>query len=238
MPTMIIKKRFHTYRKEFPIAINNMVPLSWINQATGLILDLSELCKIPKYCYITRHTDDVPDSNHLEPFKERFREIVNQNQAAKFGIPTIWFVAYLESYEPLNLIKNKLSDMNIKYWEVDAEEYNSIESISTDDYAPTPEEAKMFPKFLHQVTQISIDLLRNDATSKLVELKELESMQGSDLDSKINELKEHLEANSKYYRKTVERTETEKSEFWSNFRITHLERDASWPHFLFNTCGV
>lgn len=220
---MIIKKVFHTYKEDFPFLRGNQVlfdRLNLDNLFKNLILELSELSTIPKYCYITRHTDDMMPT---------------------FWTPTVWFVIYSETYEIIESIRKKLEQNKIKYLEDDSEIYDSVDSIPPDNnYTTTKDEAITFPKFLHQVTQIAIGLLKNNSTNKLNELNELEWMQGneSELGSKIEELREHLINNSKYYLEKIKNT-GEEVEFWINFKKVYINQNVySWPHFLFNLCGV
>lgn len=241
---MIIKNIFHTYKDNFPLLIpcNGRVYLSFdfplMDEFKNLIIELSEFSRMTSYCYITRHTDDVIPESHLRPFKERFTDFVDRcGENSNFGIPTVWFVIYSENEEAASLIKKELERKNIKYFDDSPSKYDSIECIPPGNYARTNDEARMFPKFLHHTTQISIDLLRiGNPVSELQKFKTLEFMRGNDLDLKIKELEIYLETNSNYYREKIKKNKHEKQEFWTNFRIVY--NGYSWPHFLFNTCGA
>lgn len=242
---MIIRKAFHTYKDNFPILmlwderVYPSFPSPSISELMkNLIIELSEFSKTTRCCYITRHTDDVIPESHLKPFKERFTNfLASFDKNSKFGIPTVWFVIYSENKGSAGLIKKELKRKNIKYFDDKPSKYDSIECIPPGNYARTNDEARMFPKFLHHTTQISVDLLKiGNPESELQKFKSLEIMRGNGLDLKIKELEIYLETNSKYYREEIKKNKHEKQEFWTNFRRVY--NGYSWPHFLFNTCGA
>jgi len=243
---MIIKTVFHTYKEEFPLLnqLQGMVGLSHdvdLKSLFGaLILEIGKYSGLTKYCYITRHTGDKIPEDTLKHFKKKYpRFVESRGPGAEYGLPTVWFVVFVENHESLELIRRALSNKHIQFFEDASTEYESIDEMPTHAYAPSFNEAKMFPHFLHRVNQISLDLLRKGLTDELKRLKELEWMQGSDLDQKIKQLKNHLSANSEYYQENISGSEPEESMFWKNFRIVHVANGTrySWPHFLFNICG-
>lgn len=240
---MIIKEIIHTYKESFPIIkiVGQKVytPSRYDASLDGLIIELSEIGKISKYFYVARHTDDrIPDLI-LTRFKNRFSEFVeNHGKDSTFGVPIVWLVIYAEDKDSGNKIKTLLRKRDIKYFEGQHEEHGSIEKIPCDNkYTTTADEAREFPKFLHQITQIAIDLIKiSDSRNKLGELKCLGKMIGNNIEIKIRELKDYLENSSQYYRDYVSADEREKSGFWMNFRRVHGVY--SWPHFLFNAVGT
>ena len=251
---MIIRQVFHTYREDFPL-IRVWSPHNRIRLPASfdlddlireLIMELSDLTDIPRFSYITRHTNDTLPNDHLSPFRKKFAKFVaKQGQTSTFSVPTVWFIAYCESSDTVSMIGEKFDERQIKYFEDNPEIYASTASIPPDgNYTTTNIEARTFPKFLHQVTQIGIDLLRYpNSIDRLTQLNSLEWMQGltqSEIDSQISVLENHLQEKSQFYRENVCRTDTEKRRFWTNFRKVY-EKDStifSWPHFLFNICRV
>lgn len=246
---MIIKEIIHTYKESFPIVRilgQRVYPPPGYDLHSlwdGLIIELSGISKISKYFYVARHTDDrIPDPI-LAGFKSRFSEFVEcYDEGSQFGVPTVWLVIYVEDEDSGNKIKRLIRKRDIKYFEGQHEKYESIEKIPCDDnYTTTANEAKEFPKFLHQTTHIAVDLIKiSDSRNKLRELKCLDKMIGNDIEFKIRELKDYLENSSQYYRDCVSTGEREKCSFWMNFRRVHVRKNYrySWPHFLFNAVGI
>ncbi len=242
---MIIKEIIHTYKESFPIVRilgQRVYPPSGYDCHSlwdGLIIELSESSNISKYFYVARHTDDRIPNLVLTGFKNRFSKFVEcYDEDSQFGVPTVWLVIYVEDEDSGNEIKRLIRKRGIKYFEGQHEEYASIEKIPCDDnYTTTANEAEEFPKFLHQITRIAIDLIKiSDLKNKLRELKCLDKMIGNDIEFKIRELKDYLENSSQYYRDYIAANEIEKSSFWMNFRRVHGVY--SWPHFLFNAVGI
>jgi len=240
---MIIKETIHTYKESFPIIAgqNGYPPPGYDRHSLwdGLIIELSEISKISKYFYVARHTDDQIPDPILTRFKNRFSEFVEYyGKDSTFGVPTVWLVIYVEDEDSGNKIKRLIRKRDIKYFEGKFEKHKSIEKIPCDNnYTTTANEAEEFPKFLHQITHIAIDLIKiSDSKNKLRELKCLDKMIGNNIEFKIRELKDYLENSSQYYRDYVAADEREKSIFWMNFRRVHGVY--SWPHFLFNAVGI
>ncbi len=259
---MIIKTIFYTYKKDFPlikIQPDNSAPYpSNITQDEfgeslnklhkNLILELAQFIKIPQYCYIARHTGIPPKDKPLNTFKNRF-DYSNIHPESKDGILTVWFAIYTESEEFVNSIKTELENKEIEFWNSN-NTYDSFELITEDDsYMSTVaeqriKERKMFPKFLHQITQIGIDLLKNNSESILSQVPELEwrtleRTQNIDLNPKMVKLRSSLEKESRYYRAEIHRNKSERKVFWLNFKRFYEINGVlySWPHFLFNICG-
>jgi len=249
---MFIRQILHTYKKNFPpikLSLNRKGKkcfhpsdeiLIW-NLSTDLILELSQFSTLPKYCYITRHDNDIiPNENlkeHLKCWERNLEEVIDTTgKHYLLGISTVWFVAYSESTELIELIKEKIVQKDIKIFMDNPEVYNSIEEIPPDNqYTKTKDEAKMFPEFLHQITQIGIDLLRiPNSINELRQFKSLEWCPGSNIE--INNLKSFLVKKSKYYEDVIEINNTVRNQFWANFQI--IRYGYSWPHFLFNICGI
>ena len=242
---MITKRIFHTYREDFPI----IKKLKWLNViqipkgfdlnllSKNLIFDLAKIDNQTKYYYIARHTDDPVPSKKLTPFKKRFSNLVNDmGKDSDFGIPTVWLAVYSDNLESIDLIETKLDEKNIKCF-IDKDEPIRPDGSQT----LTMKEAKAFPKFLHQVTQIGIDLLKIPSSiEKLNQLSPLLQWRSdiitNETNRKLEELKIYLIDNSEYYQNNIENNKTEQAEFWKNFRITHP--GMSWAHFLFNICGI
>lgn len=242
---MIIKETIHTYKESFPIIriVGQKVyrPRGYDLHSLwdSLIIELSEISKISKYFYVARHTDDQIPDLILAGFKNRFLEFVEcYGKNSRFGVPTVWLVIYVEDEKSISKIKTVLHERDIKYFEGESVKYESIEKIPRDNkYTTTANEAKEFPKFLHQITHIAVDLIKtSDSKNKLRELGCLEGMIGNNIEFKIRELKDYLENSSQYYRDYVSADEREKSGFWMNFRRVHGVY--SWPHFLFNAVGI
>ncbi len=243
--SMIIKKTIHTYKESFPIIriVGQRVypPPGYDLHSLwdGLIIELSGIGKISKYFYVARHTDDrIPDPI-LSIFKNKFQKFVEcYGKDSRFGVPTVWLVIYVEDEDCGSTIKTLLRMRDLKYFLGKSEEYESIEEIPYDNnYTTTANEAKEFPKFLHQTTHIAIDLIKiSGSRNKLRELQCLDKMIGNNIEFKIRELKDYLENSSQYYRDYVSADESEKSRFWMNFRRVHGVY--SWPHFLFNAVGI
>lgn len=225
---MIIRHFFHTYKKEFPIIrqfsngeFEYLIQYDVPNLFKNLIFELSELTTLPNIYYMSRQGGDKPkDDTILEPFKKSFVSYINKYPNSDFGIPIVWLVVYSEKYESIDKIRNELDKNDIKYWE-NSIEYSSLSEIKDDYYYKSEEEAKMFPIFLHQTTQIGIDLLKSDTTNKLNSLK-----------NKQKKLENHFKKNSLFYLNKISNDKNIKSKFWTNFQ------NNKWSHFLDNICGV
>ncbi|MCG2779186.1 MAG: hypothetical protein L6406_26220 [Desulfobacterales bacterium] len=214
---------------------------------TGLILGLSDIARLLPLTYITRHTNDKIPPQHLAPFLTKFHEFVDyfgKNQP--YNIPTVWFVGHFQDYDSIKKVRQKLDQKNLKYFE-GGEEYDSFEQIGK-NYCEEREDAKLFVKFLHQVTMIGIDLLLTaDYKQKLKQLGRLEYMRYPDtknvmeeVKSDLKDMERYLRQNSQYYREHIVADESEYKQFWVNFtkRKSSEAGTGSWPHFLFNICGV
>lgn len=245
---MIIQQLFHTYKADFPlIAVlpeKKVIYPEGIDRGSlfkNLIIELSELTGEPKYCYMARHENDSVPNDKLKPFQIKFKTFLDAvRKRSNFGdcepsLPTVWFVVYSEGKKSIGLIRQRLNEKQIEYFEETCGEHESIDTILPNNSETTNDEARAFPKFLHQTTQMGIDLLKTDAEGKLKELKSLESMQGPSLDSHISQLETHLKDYSIYYKESIEADPNERRRFWTNFKIVHGKH--SWPHFLFNICG-
>lgn len=250
---MIIQKVFHTYKEEFPILSNNRLPQPFTPQTlhklvSQLILELADVVTLPRYAYITRHTDDSIPRENLEPFLNRSRDFVVQlGENQLYNIPTVWFVGFFEDKQVIADVKARLNQKKVRHFE-SGSEHRSFEEIN-DAYRDNREDANLFPKFLHQVTLIGIDLLSNPASlQSLRRLGCLEWLQYRNEErrqSDLSKMEEVLTANSQYYREVINPREAEHAEFWRNFtkvKRTKVEPGkvfiGSWPHFLFNICGV
>lgn len=250
---MIIQRIFHTYRDDFPLLSDGRLPVSYDASALdalfiSLILELSDLTSFPRFTYITRHTKDKIPPKHLDPFLTKFQDFVDcLGKTQSYNIPTVWFVGYFEDQDIVTEFRRKIDEKNIKYFE-EGGEYGSFEEIN-DSYWNNKRDAQLFPKFLNQVTMIGIDLLSASGfKQKLKQLERLEFLQYSsiaDMESDLKEMELYFNENSPYYRKRVNTKLANHKEFWGNFtkvKITET-RDGgqmlgSWPHFLFNICGV
>jgi hypothetical protein len=142
-------------------------------------------------------------------------------------------------------ITDRLTQKGIKHYQENPNYYDSLRSIPPDDcYTVTQDEASIFPKFLRQVTQIGIDLLRSsDQGIFLRQYKPLEfreSPNPAQLESMFNMLKSELRLRSNYYNAHIEAIASEFDAFCSNFGRVNVRnrRISSWPHFLFNICGA
>ena len=251
---MILQQVFKTYKDDFPLIAlldtNQMVcPPSYdiVELKRKLILELAEISHMPLYCYITRHDDDEMRDDTLSLFLKKFSNFKNYcennlTNLSAFRIPTVWYVAYINSKSEVKLIEEKLFDKNIGYQkDEDPHISDSIDSIKPDNnYTTDQYEASNFPIFLHQVTQIGIDLLKHpESIRKLKELRNLEGMiytNTDDLEDDLFVLRKHLIANSKYYKNNIENDNVATEAFWFNFQRVYGQY--SWPHFLFNICDV
>lgn len=252
---MITKQLFKTYKRDsFPLFVKSpdgeeqacfdggkkALPYLF----TDLILDLSDMCDIPQYCYMARHNPDTIPEKHLLPFREKYSALVDTfAEWSIYWIPTIWFVVYARTDGELRQIEGRLTEKNVGFSkDQNPNRYESISKLGLEDnkgYVVNDYESSAFPKFLHQTTQIGVDLLKNPKSiEKLGELRDLEGMRYNSIEKKTADLRElqgHLIRNSKYYRKDIEQTD-ELSPFWDNFQRVYGMH--SWPHFLFNICGV
>ena len=253
---MIIQKIFHTYKENFPLTLlkdRDNIYLSFNGNAldslmTGLILELSDLATLPPFAYISRHTPDkkVPPED-LASFLARFQAFVNHHGKDRpYYIPTAWLVGHFQDYDLIAEVRQKLDQKNVKYFE-SGEEYDSLAQFNQ-SYWDEKSDAEPFVKFLHQATMIGIDLLSTaDYKQKLNQLGRLEYMRYPDTEnvmeevkSDMKEMEHYLRENSPYYKTHLIPNVSEYKEFWENFTKwkTSEVGAGSWPHFLFNICGV
>ncbi len=250
---MIIQRIFHTYKEDFPLLINNCLPPSFKacicdGMFKGLILELSDLTSLPRYSYIARHTNDKIPENHLAPFLSKFKDFAQQlGKNQSYNIPTVWFVGFFDAEKEIDEVRRQLDKKGVKYFE-DGGKYDSYENINQ-CYWDNKKDAHLFPKFLNQVTLIGIDLLSEPMTKlKLKELECLEWLQYKSEESRQSDLKKmrrYLNEKSQFYREQIEEDQSECDEFWENFKKIKITDKGngkaclgSWPHFLFNICGV
>ena len=245
---LIIQRVFHTYRDDFPLLRNKgpAVPADedmLDSLMTRLILELSDLTRLPRLTYITRHTSDKIPPEHLAPFLVKFHDVVDTfGEDQPYNIPTVWFVGHFENYDEVTRIRQELDQKNVKYFETGGE-YASFEEINQ-IYWDKKTDAEPFLKFLHQVTMIGIDLLSiGEHKEKLEQLARLEYMQYADIKNMASDLKEmerYLHNKSSFYRRHIVSSALTYKEFWENF--TKWKKCeallTSWPHFLFNICGI
>ena len=228
---MIIQSTFHTYKEDSPIIINDQLPPSYnwtvVNsKMTNLILELSDLTNFAMYVYITRHTNDKIPKENITPFITKFSNFISHfGNKQQCSLPTIWFVGHFESYGSVQKARAKLNAKKITYFE-NTTEVESFESIN-DTYWDNIMDAHLFPKFLHQVTMIGIDLLRgSNIIQKLEQLKCLEWLLYKNPDNMISDLdrmREFLDNNSQFYREEVCNSENEAIDFWKNFEKVKME---------------
>jgi len=250
---MIIQRVFHTYSDDFPILSNGRLPFSCDvtalnSKMASLILELSDLTDISNYVYITSHTNDKTQEDILNPFTKRFKDFIDDiGKDQPFNIPTIWFVCHFDSFDKIQKVRDQLDLRNIKYFE-NGDVFESFEKMN-ETYWEHREDAYLFPKFLHQVTMIGIDLLKNPVSlNKLRELEYLEWLLYRNVEKQICDLtkmKQHLRDNSLYYQKNILTDSNEVLIFWENFnKVKKIDAGngsfhlGSWPHFLFNICGA
>jgi hypothetical protein len=250
---MIIQKVFHTYKDDFPLLLPSQNRMSFNGNAlyklmTNLTLELSDLAAIVPFSYISRHTGDKIPPEHLAPFLSKFSWFVDAlGKDQTFKIPTIWFVGHFKDYESAAEAQKRIDTKNIKYFD-ESNKFNSFEEIN-DSYWDDKRDAEPFIKFLHQTTMIGIDLLSvPDVKRKLEQLKGLEWMQYASEEAMKPELKEmerYLDEKSPYYNKEIGSDVNKHAGFWKNFTKIKVTSQpdgrvglGSWPHFLFNTCGV
>lgn len=166
---MIIQKTYHTYRTDYPLMCQDG-NLSYYPKSYNLdeiyrtsIIGLKQFSLIAKHTYITRHQRDKLPDQILPYFKDKFPEIAKEESHDKIlRIPTVWFVCYAESYENIRAIEQFLSENDYKYFSDSHIEYESLLHIPLDGhYTTSTYEAITFPKFLHQITQIGLNLLEN-----------------------------------------------------------------------------
>ena len=246
---MIIKTVFHTYRDSFPLIGNGRLPPplnkdNLVDQMTSLILDLSDLISSSYFAFMARHTNDTIPKEHLDPFLTKYSNFVDSHgQDKKYNIPAVWLVGHFKTWEEATGARLGLGKKGVKYFE-DSDEYDSFESIYH-KYWDNKIDAHLFPKFLHQVTMIGIDLLKTYGfKQKLTKLKRLEWLQyenNVNMNSDLMEMKIYLKENSQYYQGHIFNETSEYEKFWKNFVKIKGDRRiglGSWPHFLFNICGV
>ena len=245
---MIIQKVFHTYKDDFPLLLPNQKRISFNGNAlyklmTNLILELSDLAAIIPFSYISRHTNDKIPPEHLTPFLTKFSSFVNASGKDQlYNIPTIWFVGHFKDYESAAEVKKRIDIKNVKYFDK-KNEYDSFEQIN-ETYWEEKNDAELFIKFLHQTTMIGIDLLKTaDYKQKLGGLGRLEYMQYTSMEDAKSDFKEmelYLRKSSPYYIEHISADGSEYKEFWVNFTKWKSSKagTGSWPHFLFNICGL
>lgn len=245
---MIIHKTYHTYRVDYPLIIQhgNLIdhPRSYnldeIYRAS--IIELKQASLTAKYTYITRHGNDKIPEDILSDFKNKFPEIAQEESPDKIlRIPTVWFTCYSESNNDILIIEKFLSEKDIKYFSESHNEYESLLQIPADgNYTVSIYEAINFPKFLHQVTQIGLNLLENADKGKFLtgynQLEYRRSANDGELDRLESDLRQRLIKESSYYMENIEANDNERQNFWINFQRVHGQ--FSWPHFLFNICGI
>jgi hypothetical protein len=214
----------------------------------SLILDLSNLLPLVKYSYLSRHTKDTIPSQKLEPFLQRHQNLVQiLGEQAPYNIPTVWFVGFFDSDSQIEDIEKKIETMPMQYYD-ETHEFQSFEELNQ-PYWEQKEDAQLFIIFLDQLTKIGINLLRNH--SCLPRLKELNCLEwllyqsNEKMEADLAEIKRLLSKNSEYYRENIENDQSQIDVFWSNFRKLKKQpnedgttRLGSWPHFLFNICGL
>ena len=210
---------------------------------TNLILELSDLAAIIPFSYISRHTNDKIPPVRLAPFLTKFSSFVNALEKDQtYKIPTIWFVGHFKDYESAAEAQKRIDAKNVKYFNK-SKKYNSFEEIN-DSYWDDKRDAEPFIKFLHQATMIGIDLLKTaDYKEKLKALGRLEYMQYTtieDAKSDFKEMKRYLRKSSPYYIKNITADTSEHKKFCVNFTKWKSSKagTGSWPHFLFNICGL
>jgi len=244
----ILQRVFHTYRDDFPL-LRNKRPTGPAAEdmldglMTRLILDLSDLATLPRLTYITRHTDDTIPSERLAPFLVKFHDIVDTlGEHQQYGIPTVWFVGHFANDDEIARIRQELDRKNIKYFETGGE-YANFQQLNQ-IYWENKNDAEPFLTFLHQVTMIGIDLLSTgECKQTLEQLGRLEYMQYTDIENMKSDLKEmqrYLREKSSFYRGHIVHDAIAYREFWENFTKWKKSEAVltSWPHFLFNLCGI
>jgi len=246
---MIVQQTYHTYKNDFPLILTAgdkvKIPNGYdLDQIFRIqILDLSDLSTAARFTYIARHTNDKIPDGILEEFKARFPGIAYAvHNGWSLGIPTIWFTCYFCNEVEITPMINRLTQKGIKHYQENPNYYTSLSSIPPDNcYTVCQDEARAFPKFLHHVTQIGLDLLRSSERGVFLrQYKPLEYWQPSNaaqFESMFNMLKSELRARSSYYREHIEAIASEFDEFCCNFGRVNFGT-YSWPHFLFNICGV
>lgn len=215
---------------------------------TGLILELSDLSTLLPYGYISRHTHGKTPLDHLAPFLARFHEFVDHfGKDETYTLPTVWLVGHFQNQESITRVRQKLEEKSVKYFD-DGEEYDSYDQFNQ-SYWDEKSDAERFVKFIHQTTLIGIDLLRTvDYKQKLDQLGRLQWMRYTapeDVKSDLKEMERYLWASSPFYRDHIADNPSEYKEFWQNFtkikatpQPNGQELLGSWPHFLFNICGI
>jgi hypothetical protein len=243
---MITQQTYHAYKNDFPLILTASdkvkIPNGYdLEQIFRIhILDLGDLSTAARFTYIARHTNDKIPDGILEEFKARFPGIASAvHNGWSLGIPTIWFTCYFCNEVEITPMIDRLTQKGIKHYQENPNHYASLSSIPPDScYTVNQDEAGAFPKFLHQVTQIGLDLLRSSERAVFLrQYKPLEYWQSSksaQLESMFNMLKIELRARSSYYREHIEAIASEFDEFCSHFGRVNVRngRIYSWPHFL------
>ena len=248
---MILSRKFHAYKEESPLLLlpdrNHYIPVfngdAIDALMKSLILELSDLATLPPFAYIARHSKDKIPREHLAPFLKKFPQFVDHFGSDKqYSIPTIWFACHFYDEDSIAAVRQKLDQKNLKYF-LECEEYDSFEKIN-DTYWDERSDAELFVKFIHQATMIGIDLLTTaEYKEELKRLGRLESLQYTNIeDAKpdFKEMERYLRKSSSYYNKHIIADLSEYKEFWENFTKWKITNRAlgSWPHFLFNICGI
>lgn len=250
---MIIQHVFHTYKNNFPILSKCRLPISYDGNMTdslitGLILELSELTLLPRFSYITRHINDTIPQEQLEPFLGRFPGFVDLiGEDGPFNIPTVWFVGYFDAQDTIAKVRAGLYRKQIGYFEEHGK-YDSFEALNH-SYWDKKDDAERFPKFLHQLTKIGLDLL--EVPKAIVGLKQLNCLEWlgyqniGNLRADLKKIESLLKNHSAYYINNIDKSEIAKKEFWDDFQKIKINKKGngkvslgSWPHFLFNVCGA
>ena len=254
--TMMIQKLFHTYKDSFPLQLTSQNCMSLNGDAfdeliAGLILELSDLAATLPLSYISRHGSDKISQERLAPFLRKFSSFVDSlGRDEPYNIPTIWLVCHFNDNESAAEFQERIDAADIKYFD-ECHEYDSYEEIN-ELYWDNKQDAEPFVGFLHQTTMIGIDLIKTaDYKQKLTALQHLEYMRYAsmeDAQSDLKEMERYLGESSQYYVEHISADKHGYRAFWENFTkwkrtevVNENERRykyGSWPHFLFNICGI
>jgi len=206
------------------------------------IIGLKEISLVAQYTYITRHGNDKVPDEILPYFKENFPDIAKKESHDKvLRIPTVWLVCYTDNMDNLGVIENFLAEKDYKYFSDEHIEYESLCKIPFDGrYTTSAYEAATFPKYLEQITQIGLNLLENSdhgrSLDDFIKLELRKFANKTEPDQLELDLRQKLIKNSLYYFESIEKNDNERQEFWINFKRVYDRY--SWPHFLFNICGI
>lgn len=253
------KTILHAYREDFPLMghIDDKIytPDPSIDLSAlfdNLILDVAEFSTLPVWSYIARHTDDSVQDDVTERKKNQYSDFVKAlddyaaslGKTASYNLPAIWFVAFSQTQDVTDKIKEGMNGKNISYREQYLGEIDDLFNMPPDGaYSITEREGRDFYRFLNQTTQIGIDLLKSDrlgVRDEFKKVKVLETRIGVDLTQQTYELQNYLHDKSGYYNQHIYSNLDEYARFWDDFTVVHI-RDGSvysWPHFLFNILGA